>query len=162
MPVAKYDVETFLDALGTLLTSNLNTKIAEISTEKGDASTVPMAQLHADAFFKQTLNNDCAAFDPYLLYGVTDISTDGIGPASIRTCTFEVSIVVADQGTDKNIVKRVLRYQRALEEVLHENFDRLRAGFKLKVNSLVPVQLTAVNSPAQFRAVGVELQLVIA
>lgn len=153
--MAKYDVELFLADIKTLLTTYLNTKIGEINTEKNDSIT--LKTVNNNAYFLQTLDNDEANFDPYVLYGIEDIKTTGIGPFSGHL--YEIAVViVAEDYEDGNSAKRMMRYQRALEEVFAEHFQENEHGIKMEIQSIVPVSFKALNTSFRYRAIGVSLR----
>lgn len=153
--MAKYDVELFLNDIKTILTSHLNTKIAAINSEKND--TITLGSINNNAYFLQTLDNDEANFDPYVLYGIEDIKTVGIGPLSGHEYTIAIVIVVADH-QDGNCAKKMMRYQRALEEVFAEHFQENEHGTKMEIQSIVPVSFKALNTSFRYRAIGVALR----
>jgi hypothetical protein len=157
--MARYDIEQFLDAIESVLKPALASKITAINSEKNDTTT--LSSIASGAWFQQTLNKGVASYDPYVLYGITDIETVGLGPASSKVYSIHIMIMLADEGKP-DIVKRVLRYQRALEEVAHENFDLIRVGLKLKISSLVPVQIEELNSGRELRALGIQVQVAMA
>lgn len=150
----KFDAEDILVEIQTYLQANLNTKIAEINSEKNDSIT--LNSVSTDAYFLQTLNDSIANFDPYILIGLDDMPSVGIGPATLKTLTFTVVLVLADT-QDLLIGRRMLRYGRALEEIFNEGFQRILPFVSFKVNSLVPIAITSVNSNDPYRAVGVEV-----
>lgn len=72
--MAKYDAETLLTDLLSIVKSNLNTKLNEIQAEKaallGDQNFV--VPLINDSAWFDTLDEKTANFDPYVYYGLND------------------------------------------------------------------------------------------
>jgi hypothetical protein len=155
--MGKYDLESLFADIDACLKANLTTKLAAIDTEKGDG--IVLKTVNSSAYFAQTLNMGIGAYDPYLVYGVIDQAPDGIGPATADRITMQVVLVIADPGQDPDILKRVLRYQRALRELFEQNWEKMRKGVKLRIEPTLPVQLTELDSSKEFRAVGVQLEV---
>lgn len=155
--MAKYDVETFFADLETFMKANLNTKIAAINTEKSDSIT--LATVADEAYFFQSLDERVANYNPIIFYGLTsDVESDGIGPYTSKKLKVNVTIIVNDQNL-ASLGKRYLRYNRALEEIFLENWDRaVNNGIKLKVTSPVLIDFTLLNDSQPYRVVGVELE----
>lgn len=152
--MARYDLENYLVDVLAVMTTNLNTVIGAINTEKNDSIT--LKTVDANAYFLQTLDSAAANYDPYILYGIENIETVSMGPHSGHKVTVSVVIVLADF-EDLNVTKRILRYGRALEQCFQENFQNNDQGLRIEVQSLVPVQFQALNSSYRYRAIGVLL-----
>lgn len=154
--MARYDIETFLDEIEAALKANLNTKITALNTEKAGAPV--LATISNDAYFLQELNGKTINHDPFILYGIEDIIAESRGPSSLQRVVVSVIIVVADEGTDVAIGKRIMRYARALKETLQDNWTLSSAGHKIDIRSLVPQSFPRLNSSEFYRAVGVEIE----
>ena len=137
------------------MSNNLNPKITALNTEKADSiSLTPVA---SNAYVFPSLNGTTLNYDPFIFYGIQDIRSDtetGYGH-TLESVDVVVCLVKADMGQDVDIGNRMLRYHRALKEVIEDGFDENRNGIKLKVSSLVPIEFTLMNSAQLFRAVGV-------
>lgn len=149
------DIEEILISIDTFLKANLNTQIGLMNSEKND--TIVLKTISNSAYFIQTLNDAMANYDPYILLGVSDITSTGIGPGTAKLLRFEVVLILQDGAQDLFIGKRMLRYLRVLEDLFNKNFNKVLPHVSFKINSLVPIAITAVNSNDPFRAVGVEL-----
>lgn len=159
MSVKRYDIESFLSDVSGFLQSNLNTQILAMNSEKNDSLT--LAQISSSAYFLQTLNEQVAAYDPFIFYGVQDVKTEGAGPTSRKAYTVNVIVVLSDQGQDSLIAKRLFRYGRVLEDLFEKNWASLGSSVKIKVQSLVPVSFRLANSSDFHRAVGVALDFTL-
>lgn len=155
-----FDIETFLSELETYLKANLNTKITAINTEKGDSPQ--LASINSDAYFLMTMDEAVANYDPFVYYGIQDIVSDGIGPGTAKAYTVVVALLFADSASDQLNGKRVLRYSRALNEVIDEKYAEISYSVKTKVKSLVPISLSLIDTTNNYRAVGVEIEVTIA
>lgn len=151
----RYDLENFFDDMETFIKANLNTKIAELDAEKDDDIT--LKQIKTGAYFIQSLDERSVSFDPYCIFGIVNlepIPTDGWTADGV---TMQVVIVVADPGTG-DILKRVLRYQRALREIFEQNWEKFNKRLKLNVSKTIPVELTQVNTGNRYQAIGVNIE----
>lgn len=153
---AKYDIESLLADVLSILTTNLNTKISAITTEKGDS--LPLATVPAAAYFCQTLNDGMANFDPFVFYGVGDIKpASGNWPGLTgQEVQVEVLICVKESNLTTGNAKQMFRYGRALKDIFDENFDQLDNGnVKPTVFSLMPIDIGIMNDSFTHKAVGV-------
>jgi len=152
----KYDIESLLADIKTIVSDNFNTKVAAINAEKADG--VSLDTLDASAYFLQQLNGRMANWNPICLYGVDNIETVTRGPLSSQKVVCSVVIVAIDTGEEIECGVRMLRYQRVLQEIFAEKWNEGRNGVKLEIRSLVPIPLTDMNTSNRYRAVGVELE----
>lgn len=149
------DPESFLLAIETFLKSNLNTEIASLNTEKNDA--IVLKAISTDAYFLQTLNDKVANYNPYILIGLDDIGSEGTGPSTAKILTFSIIIILQDSIEDLMIGRRMLRYGRVLEDLLNRSFNKIIPHATFRINSLVPIAITSVNSNDPYRAVGAQV-----
>lgn len=157
----KYDLENILDDVKTCMTTYLNTKIVAINTEKND--TITLKQVPAEGYFMQTLDERYSNFNPFVFFGISaGIEAEGIGPAVSKVIPIFITIINFDQN-EADIARRYLRYNRALEEIFLENWDKIsNNGTKIKVRSPVPIDFTLLNNSDPFRAIGTELEVTVA
>lgn len=154
--MSKFDIECFLDNLEQFLKDNLNDRIAAIDAEKNSGWTTELVDDAAYIF--QSLDNMPVNFDPILFYGVSSVESDGINGATGKTYKIEISIIKADSES-KTTGKKLLRYQRALEEIFEENYfiiNNVRP--KITITSLQPISFQLQNSGDQFKAIGIEIE----
>ena len=105
----------------------------------------------------QSLDESVANYDPTIFYGVESSPSVSQYGATSKTVNVEVSVIIADS-QDKNIYKRLFRYQRAIEEVINENYVQLKLGSKFKIMSLEPIGFKVNNSTSEFKAIGVIIE----
>ncbi len=151
-----YDLEDYLLSIQTLLQADLNTEITSLNTEKNDS--IVLKTVANEAYFLQTLNDTVANYNPHILIGLDDIQSQGIGPGTVKTLTFSIVIILEDRGEDLLIGRRMLRYGRVLEQLMNRSFNKLFPHAKFRVNSLVPIAITTVNSNDPYRAIGVQVE----
>lgn len=154
-----YDIESYLLAIRDFCVSNLNTQVSSLNSEKSD--TLVLKEIDSAAYFITTMNNRVANFNPYVLIGITNIVGQSSGPAVVKELTFGVSILLQDSmeltSEDLNAGVRILRYLRVLEDLFNNGFNKILPHAKFRVNSLVPIAVTAPNSNDPYLAAGVEL-----
>lgn len=152
----KYDIECFLDNLEQFLKDNLNNKIQEIDAEKNSGWSTELVDEKAYIF--QSLDNLPVNFDPILFYGVSSVESQGIHGATAKNYRIEVSVIKSDSES-KTIGKKLLRYQRAFEELFEENcFIINNVRPKITITSLQPISFQLQNSSDQFKAIGIEIE----
>ncbi len=154
-----YDLERYVTDIESLLTTNLNTKITALNTEKADS--IVLKGIDSNAYFLQSLNGKQANYNPFILYGVGEITSISQYGSSIQQVILSIIVVVQDMAEDVAIAKRMFRYQRALKEVIEENFQLVKSASKLEVHSLMPVVFTAFDTDAEYRAIGVEVKCLL-
>lgn len=155
----KYDIEDLASDLEAVMKNFLNPKLASLDAEKADGMT--LSPVDANAYFFASLDGKEASYNPFIVYGIDDIATDANGSATANTITFNLALVLTDEGLDLQIVNRMLRYQRALREIFEENWSQSRNGIKLKIQSLVPVYLKGLNATYPSRVVGLNVTAVL-
>lgn len=158
MSAPKYDMERLLDGIVNVYKDNLNAKIAEIQAEKADGMV--LKTVDAAAYAVQELNGVTQNYNPYIFVGIEDIQSVGLGPHTADTLIMNVVLVLADEGEDVAIGRRLLRYSRAIRETLEKNWNDTRIT-KAQITSLVPVDFKLQNSSQLFRAVGIEIRAAI-
>ena len=69
-----------------------------------------------------------------------------------------VLAVLADEGNDVELWKRLFRYHRAIREIAEEKFDFVPGHFTLGIKSQVPVELALVNGSFRHKAMGILIE----
>jgi hypothetical protein len=152
-----YDVESLLRDVKTVLSTNLNTKINALNAEKNDSIT--LKTIPAGAYFLQELSQVPINYNPYVLYGEQDNqpASEGTYGATMENVTVSIGLILEDEGEDagETPVYKMLRYRRALKEVIEENFQILSGGNKLVVQcgSLIAFE----QSGARYRGIGINV-----
>ncbi len=160
----RYDIESLLVDMVAFMKANLPGKLTAITTEKGDSLTLT-APANASYTF-QAPSFAMANYNPFLLYGIDDILPDrGEGPATAKPYQLFVIIGLNDEGNDPNLFTRLLRYQRALEDLFEANWASIASSVKFRVSGLVPVPLAlfAENDAVKnTKIIGVSLSATLA
>lgn len=155
----QYDPERHLLRVKEWLIARLNTQITALNQEKtdGGAADPQLQAIDPAAYFVQTLNGTVANYNPHVFIRLADMSSQSDGPGVVKEMQIEVLLIVEDRGQDLLIGQRMLRYLRVLEDLFSASFDRLFPHATFKLNSLVPIALTRIDSNDPYRAVGVRL-----
>ena len=149
-----YDLDNLMSDIKAIMTSNLNTKIGAINTEKGDSIT--LATLDASAFFLQDLDHTTMNYDPFILYAVEGIEADGLGPNTSLSYSVSIALILANQNIT-DVASRMFRYQRALKEIFEENFSIKANANLLSIDLMTPIPLESLNQSFEYRAIGIQL-----
>lgn len=158
MAYQKYDMEKILEDVKTVITTYLNTKLSDITTEKGDGLSVP--SIASTSLYLQDLDQTTVNCDPFILYGISDIRVDGSGPMSLKTYDIEIVLVKSSTYLETGEFAKIMyRYQRAIEEIFEEHWTDGENASKIIVTSLVPRAIPLMNSTHQHRACGLVLSV---
>ena len=139
-----YDEESMIRDLETTFKAKLNTEIGLINTEKGAVSgdALFLADIPSDKYVFETLDSRILNYTGFfILYGLIDTplreaSTDNV----MEDVTVTVQIATFDKGEKErsNTLYKLLRYRRALKQVIIKNPDIFRNYAKPLMASLKP------------------------
>ena len=147
------DLEDVCDNLGVILTNRLNPKIFEIDAEKADFTLLP---IDPGAIFFQQLSEKTVNYDPFLVYGVLSESMKNAGHSSASEVNIFICIGMASDNTD-NLSKRLLRYSRAIREIISEAFDVLSP----ELVQTGPIVFTDSNTQKSYHGIGLEFKMTL-
>ena len=153
----RFDAEQFVKNLETNVKANLNAEITQLNTDKGDSL---LSTLDSEAFYMQDIKSSAYNYDPICLIYVNDATLEEFSfDASINT--YEIYLIIGySEQNDINNGYRLLRYQKAIENYIAKNQNKVFRGVKASVNSLNPITLV-LNESKQMNAVGVALEITI-
>jgi hypothetical protein len=159
--MARVDLEAVCVAIEAFMKQQLNAKIAALNTEKGDSIT--LSDVPDTAYYFSSFGSEMGNFDPCILYGVKNIEViDSQGGAAIEKNTVQIYVIKADNGNDKLIARRMLRYQRALKEIFQEKWNSVLGSLHFKIFSLAPDALPLLNRDYPDQLIGIELEFHLA
>jgi len=158
--MAKFDVETLLNKTAAVVKDNLNAEIVCINTEKADFD---LAQFTDSMYYFQNLTNEVFSYKQFIMWGMYDnpqiIDTTQVASLKKVEVFFEV-VLVDDAGPmSENVFIRLLRYSRALEQVIQKKGGTIRSGTKFKVSSLNPTSLSFAGKT--LRSAGITIEAAI-
>lgn len=153
--MAKYDLETVLSDISSVVTSNIAAKISAINSEKNDSIT--LKDLDSNAVAIQSMDGKVLNYNPFLYVGIVNLDGEASPreAATLQKWDVAVLMVLSDEAQDVEIYKKMFRYQRVLQEIFEENFESLSGYSKLKVKSQTPIELALVNNSYSHKAIGV-------
>lgn len=161
--MARYDLEDCLDDIEAILKDKLAAKITAIEAEKtAKGKGIALANVQADAFFRQTWSDKILNYDPGIFFGIENLEAVSGGMQTAERVTIFIECVIVDGGNDANTHRRVNRYSRAIREVCEENFDSLPFGSKIKIETVRPTSFKLeLDSSEEIKVGGVSVSLTI-
>lgn len=152
-----FDTEQVLKNCFLKVKEKLNAEIAAINTEKGDFEIAPIND--AAYYFAQIPK--AFNYNPFVVYGFDNPPAIDAAQADnhIKPITMYFEIVLVDGGSkeDQNIIYKLLRYSRALENVFNKNHSKIMEGFgNIQITGLVPTTLFSMEGKT-VRSAGVSV-----
>lgn len=157
--MAKFDGEVLLYKLADLIKSKLNDKLTAIDSEKGNDFETP--HLSNDAYFDD-LDEDVSNFQTYCYFGINNNALIEGGNTFGEDYNVFFTIVRAYEGNDGKQNRKMLRYIRALKEIVAENFDKYSAASLLEVIAMNPTNMKDVDNDTFHKLAGVVIRTAIA
>jgi len=137
---AKFDAEDLLDSILAMMTDGLNAKIAAVEAEKtAKGKGITLASIDSNAYFRQTWNDKILNYSPAIFYGIENNATIGQAGATATQYFIFAEVIISDSGNDDQVVNRILRYTRALQELFEEQFARVAELGRIKIETVRPV-----------------------
>jgi hypothetical protein len=155
--VALFDTERVLKNAVEIVKAKLGAEITAVDTEKNDFKLAP---IDAKAFYFGQLPK-AFNYNPMLVYGFENNPTLESAQLDnhIKVISLYFEVVIVDGGSkdDENIIYKLLRYSRALENVFIKNYPKIMEGYgNIQVTSLVPTTLFSLDGK-MVRSAGVSV-----
>ena len=164
--MATYDAEDLLDSILSMVQTGLTAKLLAIETEKiakGKGITGGLPAPDSSAYFRQTWSDNILNFSPAIFYGNENVEALGVGPSTVQKYKIFVEVVLTDSGMDTYTSSRILRYSRALKEILETNFSEVSEAGQIKIETVRPVAFKLdLDSSEEIKVGGVSLTLALA
>lgn len=152
-----YDKESLLFDVVNIFKNNLDTEISAINTEKNDNLT--LSTIPSDAYFIQEAGETSLNFNPYMFFYMSIPETVSIESSSMDTVNIASLVVFQDEANANfEMIRKLLRYQRAMKNTIEENFFITAGASKIKVSGLEPVVLEDQDSSRIIKVCGIEMQ----
>lgn len=138
--MARFDLENFRDYFLGLFQTNLSAKVTAINAEKADSIT--LSSFVADQYTSD-MNEKVLNYEEFIYYGFPEILTNanaGMGFSQEITMSFEV--VIADPNGGTLAETKLMRYTRALFEIIEENMQANPQIGDIEIEVFSPVTLT--------------------
>lgn len=135
-----YDEELLVKDVEALLKAKLNEEISAINTEKNDE--LNLDSIPDDKYVFEALDQSLLNFKGFfVMYGIVDTPvTSGNEGSDIIGTVVTISIATFDKGEKErsNIFYKLLRYRRAVRQLIKKNPDVFRGYAKPVIASLKP------------------------
>ncbi len=161
----KYDLEDLLDDVETLLKTSLNAKIQAVESEKtskGKGLATGLSSIADDSFYRQTWSDKILNTSPAIYFGIENVETSGVGPASAETIKIFSEVVIVDSGMDDLTHRRVNRYSRAMKELFESNFAKFNYASKIKIETVRPTSFRLeLDTSEEIKVGGVSISMTL-
>lgn len=155
--MAKLDTERLIKRVEVVLKAGITAKLAEITAEyltedtAEYGGTVTLDDIPSANYFRNGPPDDLN-MKVWLVIGVQSISAVSRGPAVAKA--MELFILIGHAGLRNNathnlVESKLLRYARAVEEVLGTNFAKIAAGCSLVEITQMPAQSELQNDSGE-------------
>ena len=136
----KFDAEVLLDSILDIMTTGLNTKIAAVEAEKtAMGKSIGLAAVDSNAYYRQTWNDKILQYTPAIFYGIENTAATAVAGVTATQYFLFVEVIISDSGNDDQVVNRILRYTRALQELFEEQFGKVAEAGRIKIETVRPV-----------------------
>lgn len=152
--MSKFDVESFRDYWLDLIKLNLAAKISEICAEKADGLQL---EIFTDEQWTNDLNNVVMNFDSFVLYTLNIVNPTTHGQDFSRDVSLTIEIVFANQEGGAVVESSILRYMRAIFEIVLENSQENASISDITVEELVPVDIKSSLASQIMKTGGVQI-----
>lgn len=164
MATCKIDIEVIEDKILSIVQTNLPAKITEINTEKGDTAltSIDNSNYFTD-FYQMELTPS-----RFIHYGLLDPAVESVRGDFATTWTVFYRVLVEDQNNLSDVRKTILRYTRALYEVLEESCDEISRYCTIpEISSLTPEDVGLLSGDnldemTPFKMGGVTIKVIMA
>lgn len=155
-----YDLENVLFDVSELIKSKFNTEIGLVNTEKSDEIT--LNDIPDSAYFIASMDDKVANKKDFVFIDYDELQPVGLGPATSESFAI-IILIVSVQINKIESVKRMLRYGRALKQVVQKNWRSLPSEIgTVKVESIPIQDIFLLNSTAQHKTIGLRIRGAIA
>lgn len=153
--MSKVDVETVFTKSVEAFKSCLTDAIDSINLDKGDFE---LPQIDAEAWVEGSLDEKVINYDQSVFAFVDDIQVTVEGNSVSKNTVIEFDLL-CNQRSDFLDYKRVLRYQRALEEAAVNCWDTFLKGYdRGAVKLLTPVDIKLFNASFYTKVIGIQIE----
>lgn len=149
------DAETVFCKVADKIKDVLNDKILAVNNEKGDQL---LSLISDEAWCEGSLDSAIKSYQNFGFSYIDSIEGTPNGPSIIQTISIEIDLIFS-QEADFMDYRRLLRYQRALNEAAQETWDKVMKGYdRAEVSILQPIDAKLFNSSYWYKVIGVRLE----
>jgi hypothetical protein len=157
-----YDIEVFRNSVIKLIQNELNIEITKINLEKDDDFSI--LDIAPENYYND-ISDQVLNVSPFIYYGFVSLDSSTTGTKTQTTITMFISVVfdnsntyyANDYGTyGSETETKVLRYTRALKEVIQNNYKKFAWASPLSVTEFTP-QDFELNKGSDFKVGGIHV-----
>lgn len=149
------DAETVFCKISDKIKSVINEKIQEINNEKGDQL---LSEIYDEAWCEGSLDSAIKSYKDFGFVYIDAIEGTSNGQSIGQNISVEIDLVFS-QEADFMDYRRLLRYQRALNEAAIAVWDSSMKGYdRAEVSILQPIDAKLFNSSYWYKVIGVRLE----
>lgn len=154
----KNDIEEIEQVILGIVQAKLAAKVAEINADKGDSL---LTDIDSDNYFSDFYQSE-ATGSKFIFFGIEQPEAQSIGSDSAETWTIFYKIFIEQENNLSTIRSAVLRYTRALKEIINENSDLIaRHCSKGEISNLTPENVEDINNDTPFKMGGIEFKITL-
>lgn len=151
--MAQFDLEEMVSEFVALFQANLNTKITALNTEKGDSELTTFTNEQ----YINDLNKKVMNYSQFIYYTFDEINAIQNNSQYEIDATLDFMVVFVEREGGTLAETKLLRYTRALTEVVLENIDTLRTQ-DIEVSIFAPVDAIDSMTNAYLRVAGIKIK----
>lgn len=152
------DTEIICDRMRDFVKANFNNEIDAINSEKSD--DIVLEHVSNDAYFFESLDDECHNFDPFIFYYVDSTTTEVQGSSYAKQINLEFDLLISDDA-DSHISRKLLRYTRAMEKVLAKSFYQVMPSNNAQLETLDTIDVKLKNSSKMHKVIGTRISFSI-
>lgn len=163
--MGKNDIEKVEKEILKIIQAKFPDKITEINTEK-NKDLAPEDQLvlknvSNDKYFSDFYQKELTP-SLFIFFGIEQAEMQSIGSDSAETWSIFYHVFIEDENNLSKIRSQVLRYTRALKEIINENSDKIsRFCSKGEISSLTPENVEDITNDTPFKMGGIEFKITL-
>ena len=157
--MGKIDIERIEQEILTIVKANFAAKIAEINADKNDG--LILEDVDSANYFNDFYQAELTA-SLFIFYGIKEPVTQSPGGDSAETWTIFYNVFVQNENNLSVIRSQVLRYTRALKEIINENSNKISRFCTLpEISSLTPENVLDIVNNTPFKMGGIEFEITL-
>lgn len=156
--MAKIDIEVIEAKFLQIVQDNLPAKLTEINTEKGDSLLTNISNSnYLNDFYQSELTPSL-----FIHYGISDPETISVGSDFAINWTVYFDVYLNDQNNLSTVRKRIIRYTRALYEVIQENYSVLSRYCSIpEIANVEPQDVQDIVNDTPYKTGGIKIKVSI-
>lgn len=156
--MAKIDIEVIEAKFLQVIQDNLSAKLTEINTDKGDSLLTDIDNSnYLNDFYQSELTPSL-----FIHYGISEPETVIAGSEFATNWTLFFDVYLNDQNNLSTVRKRIIRYTRALYEVIQENYNVLSRYCSIpEITNIEPQDVQDIINDTPYKTGGIKVKVSI-